>query len=400
MGALLNRRDFVRDGLLAIAALRMPWAFAAESGDSEIEQTLAQEILSLYEKVNPVDPKTRRRKFIALGFLSDLHKCKRIDGDDRAEDPVQDYRYWGTLTDCEPSLRLLGAVAGVATLDGVIFAGDFSTANTTVPFAPGDYLAEIRNVRKLYDRYLPSTPFFAVDGNHDRDYWNAKKKAGNRMNEAEWAEALKAANTDVSKNPEIDLTMHRDLKDVSLGEGKGDAYVGNSYTIDFKRLLKTGGKNVRLVMISLYDKCRGADPVLRARDGLKFSGSDVSPSNTVVGFVSHDMKNSLVPVAKEHLVANRGAGYFGMITGHKHFAFTNPSGNGLKSSKIGVTNCYCPRGDKTREACRFALFVFDTDAGKMHEIRLAGGNKKHNKPNKPQLITHLIDGLSNPRENR
>ena len=372
---MMNRREFVRDGALALMAMGLPSAFAFESGDPEIEKQLAEEVLRIYEKLNPIDPKTGRRKFVSVGYVSDLHKCKRIAGDDAETDPKMDYWYRDTLTDCEPSIRLLGAVAQKAGLDGVIHAGDFSTAYSRVPFKPGEYVAEIRNVKAMFDKYLPKTPFFTVDGNHDRDYWSAKKKTGNRMNETEWREVQKFFNTDVSKNPEVDFRMMN---------------VGTSYTLDFKRLLKSGGKNVRIVIVSLYDKCPGADPVQRAADGLVFSG-DVTPENTLVGLTAHEVNGKFLPVVRKYLDEHKGAGYFGMICGHMHWPYTAPSGEGFKTSKIVVTRCFCKHGDKTREACRFSLFVFDTEKNKLREIRLAGGNERYRQPNAPKELAYDID---------
>ena len=373
---MMNRREFVRDGALALMAMGLPGAFAFESGDEAGEKLLKEKILKWIEKVNPIDPKTGKRKFISLAYISDTHKCKRVPGDTDPVNPVKDFWYWGsTLCDPEPSLRLIGEVAKTAHFDGVIHAGDFSTGKTPKAFSPGDYLNVMRDVKGLLDKHLPTTPFFAVDGNHDRDYWERKKNQGNRMNDAEWAAALKMVNTDVAKNPDVVLTRG----------------LGNSYALDFRRLVKTGGKNVRLVLVSLYDTGCEKDVGVRLKEGLKFADPAIRPDNTVFGVTAHDDQKAFTSVAADYLQANKGAGFFGTITGHKHFAYTNKLGGGLKADKIGVANCYCHYGTKTVEAYRFSLFVFDTEANKLHEIRLSGGNKKYNRPNRPQELTHEID---------
>ena len=373
---------------LAVAA-SAPKLFAqAPAGPklSETEQALFDETLAKYDAVNPVDPKTGKRKFIAFGVLSDLHACKRIAGDDDPKEPKKDYwYYWGAvLTDSGPSIRLLGALAQKVELDAILHAGDFSTANTSKPFGPGDYRDVIRGVKADIERAAPGIPFFTVDGNHDRDYWTAKTKSGNRMDNAEWAEVLKEINTDVSGNADVALTYHRDLANPSLGEGETGAYTGNSYTLDFRRLVKTGGANVRLVAVSLYDKGPGATAVLRAADGLRFDGATdgLAPSNTIVGFLAHDMMHPVASVVRAYLDANAGARVFGAIAGHMHFAYMVPFGskNAALNSKIhGITNCFCEHGTTSREACRLSLFVFDTDNNKLHEIRLAGGDKPNPK---------------------
>ena len=370
----------------AVATPRLCAETSAGPSLSETEQALFDETLAIYETVNPVDPKTGRRKFIAFGVLSDLHACKRIEGDDDPEAPKKDYwYYWGAvLTESGPSIRLLGALARKVELDAILHAGDFSTANTKKPFASGDYRAVIRGVRADIERAAPGIPFFTVDGNHDRDYWSAKTKSGNRMDNAEWAEVLAEINTDVSGNKDIVLTRHRDLANPSLAKGETGAYTGNSYTLDFRRLVKTGGANVRLVALSLYDKGPGSAAVQRAADGLRFDGAadGLAPSNTVVGFLSHDMIHVIAPTVRAYLDANAGSRVFGAIAGHMHFAYMVPFGSkdaSLESKIHGMTNCFCKHGDTSRESCRLSLFVFDTEKNKLHEIRLAGGDKPNPK---------------------
>ena len=400
---------FVAMVAMALAsAAAAPKLFAEEPDGpslSETEQALFDETLAKYEAVNPVDPKTGRRKFIAFGVLSDLHACKRIDGDADPDNPNKGYwYYWGAvLTESGPSIRLLGALARKVRLDAILHAGDFSTANTKKPFAPGDYRAVIRGVRAEIERAAPGIPFFTVDGNHDRDYWSAKTKSGNRMDNAEWAEVLSEINTDVSGNEDIVLTRHRDLENPTLADGGTGDYTGNSYTLDFRRLVKTGGANVRLVAVSLYDKGPGSAAVQRAADGLRFDGAadGLAPSNTVVGFLAHDMMHAIAPTVRAYLDANAGSRVFGAIAGHMHFAYMVPFGSKearLESKTHGMTNCFCEHGDTSRESCRLSLFVFDTGKNQLHEIRLAGGDKPNPKhpdrklrPNRPVDVVSAFD---------
>lgn len=407
----MNRREFVKSGACAVAAAGFPELFArahGETGLSETEQTLFDEMLAKYEEVNPVDPATGIRKFIAFGALSDLHACKRTVGDDDQASPKKDFwYYWGAvLTDSAPSIWLLGALAQKVGLDAIIHAGDFSTANTLKPFAPGDYRDVIRGVKAAISHAAPGVPFFTVDGNHDRDYWSAKTKSGNRMDNAEWAEVLKEVNTDVSGSDDIVLTRHRDLANPSLGEGEDGPYTGNSYTLDFRRLVKTGGANVRLVVVSQYDKGPGCGVVQRAADGFRFDGAKggLGPSNTVIGFLSHDMMKSIAPRIRAYLDANAGSRVFGAIAGHLHYSYMVPFGTKdapLNSKIHGVTNCFCEHGTTSREACRLSLFVFDTERGRLHEIRLSGGDKPNPKhpartlrPNRPTVSVSDFDCAS------
>ena len=404
----MNRREFVKSGAFAAALAGLPDVFAsaiAGEGLSEAERELFHETLEKYEAVNPIDPATGRRKFIALGALSDLHSCKRIPGDDTAQNPKKDFwYYWGAvLTETGPSIRLLGALAQKGGLDAIVHAGDFSTANTLRPFSPGDYRAVIRGVKAAISRAAPGVPFFTVDGNHDRDYWTAKTRSGNRMDNAEWAEVLKEVNSDVSGKGDIVLTRHGDLANPSLGEGESGPYTGNSYTLDFRRLVKTGGANVRLVVVSLYDKGPGCGLAQRAADGFRFGEVEggLAPANSVVGFLSHDMMKPVAASVRSYLDANAGSRVFGAIAGHLHYAYMVPFGpkEARLASKIhGIANCFCEHGTTSREACRLSLFVFDTDNGKLHEIRLSGGDKPNPKhpgrklrPNRPTLAVSDFD---------
>ena len=100
----MNRREFVKTGLCAAVAARFPGLFAQTDGElSPLEQELMKETLKLFDAVNPLDPKTGKRKYISFGFVTDLHKCKRIKGDDH----VRTYWYEGgcTLTVQDPSPR-------------------------------------------------------------------------------------------------------------------------------------------------------------------------------------------------------------------------------------------------------------------------------------------------------
>lgn len=403
----MNRREFLKAGVFTAAAAGFPELFAEAltgPGLSEVEKALFDEMLAKYDALNPIDPQTGKRKFIAFGALSDLHACKRISGDDDPANPKKDFwYYWGAvLTESGPSIRVLGALAERVGLDAILHAGDFSTANTLAPFAAGDYREVIRGVKKAIDRAAPGIPFFTVDGNHDRDYWNAGKKCGNLMDNAEWAEVLKEVNTDVSGNGDVVLTRHRDLAQPTLGEGETGDYTGNSYTLDFRRLVKTGGANVRLVVVSLYDKGPGVAVVQRATDGFRFDGkSGLTPANTVVGYLSHDMMKQLAPNVRDYLAAHAGARVFGAIAGHMHYSYAVPSGTkevALKSKIHGITNCYCEHGTTSRECCRFSVFVFDTEKGMLHELKLSGGDKpdprhpeRELRPNRPTVLSTDFD---------
>ena len=70
----------------------------------------------------------------------------------------------------------------------------------------------------------------------------------------------------------------------------------------------------------------------------------------------------------------------------------------LDSKIHGIANCFCEQGTTSREACRLSLFVFDTENNKLHEIRLAGGDKPNPKypdrklnPNRPVLVVSAFD---------
>ena len=347
-------------------SVTMKGTFTASGEESRVDA-----IMALYDQVNPVVDKNGR-KFISLAYITDTHKCKRVSGDTDATNPVTDYYYHDAdgnplLTDPEPSIRLLGKVAKGAAFDALIHAGDFSTAITKVPFGEGDYLNEIRNVKAMVSTHLPDTPFFAVDGNHDRNYWNSDHTSGHSMTDAEWAAALAEIDTDVSDNAQIVRT----------------ALTGNSYALDFKRCL-ANGKNVRLVLASIYDANGGSDPAARLNEGLVFADASVNEFNTVVGVTAHAYRDAFGTAAKAYLDRNVGVSFFGAITGHSHEAATAPI-SGTGTDRITVKNAFAAYGDMTGAACHFAIFVFDTEANKMYEIRLSGEGQ-----NVPQLLEHPI----------
>jgi len=415
----MNRREFVKSGLFALAAMNFPRLVAAEVAAklgvpaaaltpemAALEKDLLAQVMAKFEAVNPIDPKTGKRKFISFGFVTDLHTCKRQPDDDLLTGAKTGYWYFGSLTDCEPSIRLLGAVAEKAGLDGVLNGGDYSTANSPTPLTDAEYIDQIASVKALFDRYLPKTPFFAIDGNHDRAYENKSMNAKRYMDDATWGKVLATLNTDVSKNPDVGLTMHRDLKNPTLSKDKPGAYTGNSYSVDFKRLVKSGGPNVRMVCMSLYDRSPAASPSLRAYDGYQFYDPvtkalidpTLTPENTIVGLAAHDasrmsemacslylkagtrMGNSTdhTPL-KSNLGEHKGMGFLGMIAGHLHQSLVKQM-KGYKFSNVQVTNCYASKraGGRKYEnfgkigGYRFSLFTVDTDANVLHETRLAG----------------------------
>ena len=159
-----------------------------------LEGRLRSEILAKVNEVNPVDSATGGRRYISFGFISDIHKCRRVAGDDAVTEPETDYWYGsaGVLTEAEPSIRLLGAVAADAGLDAVICGGDFSTAPIMGPgkgLSETEYTNEIWNVKAMFDSHLPADlPRFTVDGNHERHY--STSGADMRMSDEAWAYVL------------------------------------------------------------------------------------------------------------------------------------------------------------------------------------------------------------------
>ena len=286
---------------LAAASAIAAAADAASDPTAAIEDGLRAAILAKVDEANPADPATGARRFVSFGFITDTHKCRRIPGDDAAEDPATDFWYGSArcLSDPEPSIRLLGSVAEAAGLDAVIDGGDISTARITNNrgLTEAEYTNEIWNVKALFDRYLPaSVPLFAVDGNHERSYTS---NGGNmRMSDEAWAYVQTNFNTSAAaaRARGVDVTYHRDLPAATLGDGRTGRFSGNSYHLDFVRLRATKGYNVRIACISSYDAAPGSDPACRAYDAAQFldpSGGvpyedGKTPENTIMGMVSHE----------------------------------------------------------------------------------------------------------------
>ena len=101
---------------LAAASAIAAAADAASDPTAAIEDGLRAAILAKVDEANPADPATGARRFVSFGFITDTHKCRRIPGDDAAEDPATDFWYGSArcLSDPEPSIRLLGSVAEAA----------------------------------------------------------------------------------------------------------------------------------------------------------------------------------------------------------------------------------------------------------------------------------------------
>ena len=250
---------------------------------SAVESGLRTDILRLVDQVNPVDPATGARRYISFGFISDIHKCRRVSEDDAADNPVKTYWYGsaGVLTEAEQSIRLLGSVAECAGLDAVINGGDLSTA----PIYNGgalnrglsevEYTNEIWNVKAMFDRHLPaSVPLFTLDGNHERCY--AANGACMQMSDDAWAFVLTNFNTSAAaaRSSGVDVTYHRDLANAKLGGDSAGRFHGNSYHLDFRRLYATKGYNVRIACVSFYDTSTGSDTEYRVHDAAQFYDPD------------------------------------------------------------------------------------------------------------------------------
>ncbi len=398
-------------------ALCIASAFADDV--SALEIGLRAAILEKIDEANPVDPATGARRYVSFGFITDVHKCKRVPGDDAAENPATDCWYGsaGVLTEAEPSIRLLGSVAVAAGLDAVINGGDFSTA----PISNGrglteaEYTNEIWNVKAMFDRHLPpDVPLFTVDGNHERGY--AKNGADMRLSDEAWAFVLTNFNTsaEAARAHGVEITYHRDLPNATLGDGRTGRFAGNSFHLDFRRLLATGGPNVRIACISSYDSAEGADPKCRAYDAAQFydpatglpCDAAKTPENTILGMVSHEGLKGVAgtllngylngfsnPAARSgpwNLGSHRGKGFFGLVCGHLHFtnvkeirdAFdvqANPD-NEVHASMVQVASAFAvnrpsrPKDHElgTERAYHFSLFVVDTDRNLLREIRVGG----------------------------
>ena len=385
-----------------------------------LEDRLRASILAKINEVNPVNPATGGRTHISFGFISDLHKCRRVPGDDAATNPVTDYWYGsaGVLTDAEPSIRLLGSVTAEAGLDAVLCGGDFSTAPILGPrkgLTKTEYTNELWNVKAIFDNYLPADlPRFTVDGNHERAY--TRNGADMRLSDEAWAFFLTNFNTSAvaARARGVDITYHRDLPNAILGEGGTGRFAGNSYHLDFRRLLATKGLNVRIVCVSSYDNAPGGAPRYRVFDAAQFhdpsSGrpydAGKTPENTIMGMVSHEgligiagtlqngfmngYSNPLAHTGPWNGGTHRGKGFFGLVCGHQHFTNTkeirdafdmkaNPD-NDFHASMVQVASAYAvnrPSKPKehelgTERAYHFSLFVVDTDKNLLREIRVGG----------------------------
>ena len=402
----------------------------AASGDdvATLESNLKADILDIVDQVNPVDPATGARKFISFAFITDFHKCKRVEGDDAATDPVKTYWYGsaGVLTESGQSIRLLGSLATDAELDAVIAGGDFATApiigdGTKVGLTEEEYTNEIWNVKAMFDRHLPAAvPLFTIDGNHERSY--SLNGASMHMSDAAWAYVLTNFNTSaaVAQAHNVDVTYHRDLAAAKLGDNATGAYTGNSYHIDLRRLVASGGNNVRIACVSMYDGATGANPAYRAYDAGQFYDaagnlldSDLTPGNTVMGMVAHGTEEKLDGTMaraaagtlmngfmngysnpKAHTgpwnLGVQGKAFFGLVAGHLHFTntkeITDPydnlvnGDNTVRASAVSVASAYgvnYPAKTNQHElgteaAYHFSIFVVDTDSNKLREIRLGG----------------------------
>lgn len=402
----------------------------AASGDdvATLESNLKADILDIVDQVNPVDPATGARKFISFAFITDFHKCKRVEGDDAATDPVKTYWYGsaGVLTESEQSIRLLGSLATDAELDAVIAGGDFATApiigdGTKVGLTEEEYTNEIWNVKAMFDRHLPAAvPLFTIDGNHERSY--SLNGASMHMSDAAWAYVQTNFNTSaaVAHARNVDVTYHRDLAAAKLGDNETGRFTGNSFHLDFRRLLASGGNNVRIACVSMYDGATGANPAYRAYDAGQFYNaagnlldSDLTPGNTVMGMVAHGTEEKLDGTMaraaagtlmngfmngysnpKAHTgpwnLGVQGKAFFGLVAGHLHFTNTKEisdpydnlvnGDNTVRASAVSVASAYgvnYPAKTNQHElgteaAYHFSIFVVDTDSNKLREIRLGG----------------------------
>ena len=393
-----------------------------------LESNLKSDIMSKVNQVNPIDSATGQRKYISFAFITDFHKCRRVEGDDAAADPVKTYWYGssGCLTESEQSIRLLGSLATDAGLDAVIAGGDFATApiigdGTKAGLTEEEYTNEIWNVKAMFDQHVPATiPLFAIDGNHERKY--SLNGADMHMSDAAWAYVLTNFNTSASAAHahNVDVTYHRDLAAAKLGDNATGAYTGNSYHIDLRRLVASGGNNVRIACVSMYDSATGANPAYRAFDAAQFYDaggslidSALTPENTVIGMVAHGsderLGGTMARAAAGTLMngfmngyynardkvgpwnrGTQGKAFFGLVAGHLHFTDTKEitdaydnlvnGDNTTYASAVSVASAYGvnypakPNQHElgTEAAYHFSIFVVDTDSNKFREIRLGG----------------------------
>ena len=429
---------------LAAASAIAAAADAASDPTAAIEDGLRAAILAKVDEANPADPATGARRFVSFGFITDTHKCRRIPGDDAAEDPATDFWYGSArcLSDPEPSIRLLGSVAEAAGLDAVIDGGDISTARITNNrgLTEAEYTNEIWNVKALFDRYLPaSVPLFAVDGNHERSYTS---NGGNmRMSDEAWAYVQTNFNTSAAaaRARGVDVTYHRDLPAATLGDGRTGRFSGNSYHLDFVRLRATKGYNVRIACISSYDAAPGSDPACRAYDAAQFldpSGGvpyedGKTPENTIMGMVSHEgllgvagalqkgyLNGFSNPAARQdpwNLGTHPGMGFFGLVCGHQHHTNVKPiqdafdrqanPDNDVFASMVQVAHSYAvnkpsrPEENQigTEAAYRFSLFVVDADRDLLREIRVGGWTPNPTTREDPVVQLHDTNIRTNAR---
>lgn len=405
--------------IVSIVALSVALWALGEDG-AIVEGRLRSDILAMVDQVNPVDPGTGARKYISFGFISDIHKCKRVPGDDAAENPVTDYWYGsaGVLTKAEQSIRLLGSVAAEAGLDAVINGGDFSTAPIMGPskgLTEAEYIDEIRNVKAIFDTHIPaSVPLFTVDGNHERNY--SHNGASMHMSDETWTYVLTNFNTsaETAKARGVDVTYHRELQNATLGGGKTGRQSGNSYHLDFRRLLASKNRNVRIVCISPYDSSPGSEAKYRVFDAAQFYDpatgqpydAGKTPENTILGMVSHEgligvagalqngfmngYSNPLARTGPWNLGTHRGLGFFGLVAAHQHYTHVKPikdafdmranPSNEFFASMVQVASAYAvnwpakPEEHQlgTESAYHFSIFVIDTERNLLREIRVGG----------------------------
>ena len=396
------------------AALAASFAAAAPDPSAAIEDGLRAAILEKADEANPADPATGARRFVSFGFIADIHKCRRVPGDDAAKNPVTDYWYGS---------------AGVPTAP--ISGGRGLTE--------AEYTNEIWNVRAMFGRHLPAdVPLFAVDGNHERHY--SKGGAQMHLSDEAWAYVQTNFNTsaETARARGVGVVYHRDLPNATLGEGRTGRFAGNSYHLDFRRLLASGGPDVRIACISTYDAAEGSKPEYRVFDAGQFydpaTGEPydpaLTPENAVMGMVSHEgvwrVAGSLQsgflngfsnPVGRKgpwNLGVHRGRGFFGLVAAHLHTTKVgtitnhldeqaNPD-NAVHASMVQVVNAFAtnkPSRPKehtlgTEHAYHFSLFVVDTDANKLREIRVGG--RSHGVCEDPVVQLHETDIRTNARK--
>ena len=436
----------------------------AASGDdvAVLEAKLKADILDKVDQANPIDSATGQRKYISFAMISDIHKCKRVEGDDAATDPVQTYWYGSAscLTEAEQSIRLLGSLAVDAGLDAVINGGDMSTApimgdGTKLGLTEDEYTNEIWNVKAMFDRHLPAAvPLFTIDGNHERNY--SAQGADMHMSDEAWAYVLTNFNTsaEAARERGVGVTYHRDLAAAKLGDNATGRFAGNSYHLDFRRLLASGGPNVRIACVSLYDGATGGESQYRAYDAGQFYDPatqelydpDLTPENTVMGMVAHGSEekvsgssgrgaagtlqcgfmngwsNPQSHTGPWNLGTHRGRAFFGLVAAHFHFtnektitdandSAANPD-NTVYASAVSVASAYAvnePSKPKNHElgteaAYHFSIFVVDTDSNLLREVRVGGWSGTYPNPHEDPVVqlhetnirTHLDPSVPTP----